>query len=178
MVARARMLGTALFVAAIACASTIQERRDYILAHPHGWVEVSVDDRSVPQVPVPGSEEEPGPWVRPESCSVEVLLDREPFVYGSAYPVGDAPPYAAETGFRFPAPVGPALLAVQYRGCDVADGKASVSNAELFIGVEEDRVIEVHFDGAALAADPPRDNTVVTLDDIYQAVTGAKKGAP
>jgi hypothetical protein len=176
MVARARMLGSALFVAAIACASTLQERRDYILAHPHGWVEVSLDDRGVPQVPA--SEEEPDAWVRPESCSVEVLLDREPFVYGSAYPLGDAAPYTAETGFRFPAPVGPALLSVQYRGCDVVDGKASVSSAELFIGVEEGRVIEVHFDGAALAADPPRDNTVVTLDDIYQAVTGGKKGAP
>jgi hypothetical protein len=58
------------------------------------------------------------------------------------------------------------------------DGKASATSAELYIGVEEGRVIEVHFDGAALAADPPRDDTVVTLDDIYQAVTGRKKGAP
>jgi hypothetical protein len=175
MLARARMLGSAIFVAAVACASTLQERRDYILAHPHGWVELSLADRAVPQVPE--SEDEPR-LVRPESCSVEVLLDREPFVYGSAYPVGDAPPYAAETGFRFPAPVGPALLSVQYRGCDAVDGKASATSAELYIGVEEGRVIELHFDGAALAADPPRDDTVVTLDDIYQAVTGRKKGAP
>jgi hypothetical protein len=92
--------------------------------------------------------------------------------------VGDTPPYSAATGFRFPAPVGPALLAVQYRGCDVADGKASTTSAELYVDVEENRVIEVHFDGASLAAEPPRDDTVVTLDDIYEAVTGGKKGAP
>ena len=176
MLARVRMLGSALFVAAVACASTSQERRDYILAHPHGWVELSLDDRGVPQVPE--SEEEPDVLVRPDSCSVVVLLDREPFVYGSAYPVGDAPPYVAESGFRFPAPLGPALLAVQYSGCDTADGKASGASAELYIGVEENRVVEVHFDGAALAADPPRDDTVVTLDDIYEAVTGGKKSAP
>jgi hypothetical protein len=175
MLARARMLGSAILVAAVACASTLQERRDYILAHPHGWVELSLADRAVPQVPE--SDDEPDTLVRPDSCSVEVLLDREPFVYGSAYPVGDTPPYSAATGFRFPAPVGPALLAVQYRGCDVADGKASVASAELSIGVEENRVVEVHFDGAALAADPPRDDTVVTLDDIYQAVTGHGKSA-
>lgn len=175
MAGRKRMLGAAILVAAVACASTLQERRDYILAHPHGWVEVSLADPNVPQVPV--SEDEPG-LARPESCSVEISLDREPFVYGSAYPVGDAPPYTVETGFRFPAPVGPALLAVQYRGCDVADGKASLASAELYVGVEEGRVIEVHFDGAALVADPPRENPVVTLDDIYEAVTGAKKGAP
>jgi hypothetical protein len=59
----------------------------------------------------------------------------------------------------------------------VADGKASVASAELTIGVEENRVVAVHFDGATLAAEPPRDDTVVTLDDIYQAVTGHDKGA-
>jgi hypothetical protein len=33
----------------------------------------------------------------------------------------------------------------------------------------------VHFDGTALVADAPRDDSVVTLDDIYEAVTGRKK---
>jgi hypothetical protein len=31
-------------------------------------------------------------------------------------------------------------------------------------------------DGAHLAADPPRDDSVVTLDDVYEAVTGRPKG--
>jgi hypothetical protein len=173
MRARRRMRLVAIFAGAAACASTIQERRDYILAHPHGWVELSLDDRAVPAVPE--SEEEPERLVRPSSCSVAIALDREPFVLGSAYPTGDAPPYGAKTGFRFPAPVGTALLAVEYQGCNGAD---AATTAELTISVEEQRVVEVHFDGNALAADPPRDNPVVTLEDVYEAVTGRKKGAP
>src|SRR5688572_6221774 len=114
MHARRRTLWVAILAGAAACASTIQERRDHILAHPHGWVELSLDDRAVP--PVPASEEDPDRLVRPDSCSVKVLLDREPFVYGDAYPTGDAAPYAAKTGFRFPAPVGSALVGVEYRG--------------------------------------------------------------
>ena len=176
MTLRPRMLVTAIFIGAVACASTLVERRDYILAHPHGWVELSLDDRAVPQVPE--SEEEPDSLVRPHACSVEVLLDREPFVYGSAYPVGDAPPYTAESGFRFPAPVGPALLSVQYAGCDVEGDQAASVSVQLSIGVEENRVVEVHFDGTGLLADPPRDDAVVTLDDVYEAVTGRKKAAP
>ena len=173
---RARMLVSAIWIGAVACASTLVERRDYILAHPHGWIELSLDDRAIPQVPE--SEDEPRSLVRPVTCYVDVSLDREPFVNGSAYPIGDGPPYAAESGFRFPAPVGPALLTVEYGGCDVEDGKATTVSAQLSIGVEENRVVEVHFDGTALAADPPRADSVVTLDDVYQAVTGRKKGAP
>jgi hypothetical protein len=166
---RARSVWVVIFAGAAACASTLQERRDYILAHPHGWVELSLDDRAVPALPA--SEEEPDRLVRPESCSVTVSLDREPFVYGQAYPTGDAAPYAAKTGFRFPAPVGPARITVVYAGCD-----REAATAELYIGVEDQRVVEVHFDGEALAADPPRENPVVTLEDVYEAVTGRKKG--
>jgi hypothetical protein len=175
MPVRGRTLVIAIFAGAAACATTIQERRDYILAHPHGWVELSLDDRAVP--PVPFSEEDER-LVRPDSCSLSVLLDREPFVYGSVYPTGDAAPYAADTGFRFPAPVGPALVVVEYRGCDGRREGDAFTTAELYIGVEEGRVVEVHFDGDTLAADPPRENPVVTLEDVYEAVTGGKKGAP
>jgi hypothetical protein len=132
-------------------------------------------DRAVP--PVPFSEEDER-LVRPDACSVAIALDREPFVYGSVYPAGDAAPYAAKTGFRFPAPIGPARVAVEYRGCNGEREGDGATTAELFIGVEEGRVVEVHFDGVALAADPPRENPVVTLEDVYEAVTGRKKGAP
>jgi hypothetical protein len=177
MPVRTRTLWVSIFAGAAACASTLQERRDYILAHPHGWVELSVDDRAVPAVPE--SDGEPDRLVRPYSCSVDVSLEREPFVNGSAYPMGDAAPYAVKTGFRFPAPVGRASIAVEYRGCDGVQGEDAVTKTvELSVAVEEGRVVEVHFDGEALAADPPRENPVVTLDDVYEAVTGKKKGAP
>lgn len=176
MPSRLRTLAAAVFASAVACASTSIERRDYILAHPHGWVEVSLDDRAVPAVPE--SEEKPDSLVRPSSCSVEVLLDREPFVSGSVYPVGDTPPFVTESGFRFPAPLGPALVSVEYWGCDIEGSERATVTAQLYVAVEENRVVEIHFDGTALRADPPREDTVVTLDDVYEAVTGGKKGAP
>jgi hypothetical protein len=176
MASRLCRVGAAVLVGAAACASTSIERREYILAHPHGWVELSLDDRAVPLVPE--SEEKPDSLVRPESCSVYVSLDREPFVSGSVYPVGDAPPFAADSGFRFPAPLGPALVTVEYAGCDVAGDERSSVTTELYVAVEENRVVEVHFDGEALRADPPREDRVVTLEDVYEAVTGRKKGAP
>jgi len=164
---------------AVACAATLdRDRSDYILAHPHGWVEVSIADSAVPQVPSSRSEGEPVQWLRPESCSLEVRLDREPYVHNAVYPTGAQPPYSVKSGFRFPAPVGPALLTVIYEDCD-HDGDAVSSNtAQLYIAVEQSRVVEVHFDGTDLVADPPRDNSVVTLDDIYEAITGRPKAAP
>jgi hypothetical protein len=41
--------------------------------------------------------------------------------------------------------------------------------------VPESRVVEVRFDGTNLVADPPRDDSVVALDDVYEAVTGRLK---
>jgi hypothetical protein len=163
-------------LAPLACASTSIERRDYILAHPHGWVEVTVADDQIPQVPK--SEDEPGKLVRPRSCTIEVSLDGEPFIYGASYPTGDAPPYAADTGFRFPAPPGAAELVVEYSGCDVESGKAASVRVSGQVAVERDRVSEVRFDGAALTALPVRDDSVVTMEDLYQAITGRPKAAP
>ena len=165
-----------LVAAIVACASTIEERRDYILAHPHGWVEVSLEYSEIPQVP--SAAKEGGDPDRPDSCSLEVRIDREPFVYGSTYPVGDAPPYSIKSGFRFPVPVGPARIEVRYAGCDVAAQKPSSVTARSEITVEEDRVTEVSFDGARLVAQPTRENSVVTLEDIYNAVTGGPKTNP
>jgi len=153
-----------------ACASTSIERREYILAHPHGWVEVSVADAAIPQVP---KSEDDATLVRPESCSIAIKLDGEPFVYGSSYPTGDSPPYAADTGFRFPAPAGRTELVIEYSGCDAAMVQTGQE-----IAVELDRVSEVRFDGTALTPLPVRDDSVVTLDDVYRAVTGHPKAAP
>ena len=51
---RARQLLGALAIGAVACAAVIDqtERRDYILAHPHGWIELTVADESIPMVPL------------------------------------------------------------------------------------------------------------------------------
>jgi len=166
-------LAALVTLAQTACAQTSQERRDYILAHPHGWVEVTIDDRAIPQVPS-NDEDHPG-LVKPESCSLHVELDGEPYVYGSVYPVGDLPPYAAKTGFRFPAPIGSTRMRVGYSGCDLEGEKRATVEAEAPVVVEESRVTEVEFDGARLAPLATRPNSVITLDDVYRAVTGKPK---
>ena len=96
------------------------DRRAYILAHPHGWVEVTISDSKIPDVP-PG-EDAQDPWVRPYSCGVSVSLNEEPILREAAYPSGDAAPYSASTGFRFPAPVGDTELELSYRRCRVEEG--------------------------------------------------------
>jgi hypothetical protein len=66
------------------------------------------------------------------------------------------------TGFRFPAPVGPATLAFRYRGCDVNEqGERSSTALELPVNVLQDQVSEIPFDGSTLVADPPRPDPVV-----------------
>jgi hypothetical protein len=117
-------------------------------------------------------------FVRPEACNVSILLDREEFVSGWAYPLGTMAPYAAATGFRFPAPVGTRLLRLAYEGCDVLDGETSSIVVELPIVVGPGQVSEVRFDGTSLVPDALRADSVVTLDDLYEAVTGKPKNSP
>jgi hypothetical protein len=105
-----------LLAGAVACAATIdRDRSDYILAHPHGWVEVSIADDDVRDVPERSSETGAVRWARPDECMIKIHLDREVFVYNSVYPTGPRAPYSVKSGFRFPAPVGPVLLSLPLR---------------------------------------------------------------
>ena len=80
------------------CATASSEdRRAYILAHPHGWVEITIADPHVPDVPL--STDADSPWRRPSSCGVAVVLNDEPILYESAYPSGEAAPRASSIGF-------------------------------------------------------------------------------
>ena len=166
-------LAALVTLAQTACAQSSQERRDYILAHPHGWVEVTLDDRAIPQVPS-NDEDHPG-LVKPVSCSLQVELDGEPFVYGSVYPSGELAPYGVRSGFRFPAPIGSTQMLISYSGCDLEGDKRATVEAAAPIVVEESRVTEVEFDGTHLAPLATRPNSVITLDDVYRAVTGKAK---
>ncbi len=161
-----------------ACAATLaMERRDYILAHPHGWVEVSIVDKNIPLIPNfdEESKKERGAWVKPERCSVRIQLNEEDFVYDSVYPLGAEPPFEVTSGFRFPAPVGAALLKLTYGGCRVEGEKEKSVEMAAMISVEESMTLEIHFDGAELVFDAPRPDRVVTLEDVYEAITGNRE---
>lgn len=155
------------------CATAASEdRRAYILAHSHGWVEITISDPYVPDVPPP--EESDDPWRRPASCGVSVTLNDEPILYESAFPSGESAPYSTRTGFRFPAPVGTTELRFSYSRCRVAAGEIVSLQLSGSVSIEENQTHEVVFDGAELAVRAPRANEVVTLEDIYQAVTGRR----
>jgi hypothetical protein len=175
---RSPRIGGLLAAAVVACASSSASvaRREYILAHAHGWVEISIADADVPDLPVVRDGKQI--LVRPDTCSVYVELDGEPFVSGTAYPVGTVAPYRVETGFRFPAPVGSHVLELSYGGCDVEAGERSSTSVELPIVTEERQVSEVRFDGQTFRAEPVRVDPVVTLDDVYELLTGRSKGSP
>ncbi len=171
-----RIYKTSLLLCVIvtACAATLpQDRRDFILARSHGWVEISVHDVDIPFLPP--SKDKPDEPLFPSTCQVEVLLDNESFLSSHAYPFGDAEPFRVDTGFRFPAPTGLSDMRLSYSGCDVTDGKTTSVEIESEIQIEEGSVTEIHFNGDEITVDPPRIDTVVTLEDVYEAITGRRK---
>jgi hypothetical protein len=156
-----------------ACATAASEdRRAYILAHPHGWIEVTIADAFIPDIP-PGEDSDEA-WHAPFSCAVRVWVNDEPFLYDQAYPIGDAAPYRAETGFRFPASVGAVELGFSYQGCRVRENEVVAINANTLILVEEGKTHEVIFNGATLEVRTPRPSSVLTLEDVYEAITGRR----
>ncbi len=171
----ARSLALALGgVALLSCAASLDtSRREYILAHPHGWLELTLVDIAVPDVA--RDEDEPGRRARPDSCDLELRVDREPFFRMSVFPTGERAPYQVDSGFRVPAPVGAQKVMVTYLGCDESPaGEYSTVTTELELALPENQVIELHFDGTQLRQEPPRADTVIELDDVYEAVTGRR----
>lgn len=155
------------------CATASSEdRRAYILAHPHGWVEITIYDPNVPNVPP--AEDSTEAWQRPSSCGVSVKLNDEPILYQLAFPTGASAPYSVSTGFRFPAPIGATELRFSYTDCRVAQGKAISLELSAILFIEENQTHEAVFNGTELAVRPPHPNEVVTLEDIYQAITGRR----
>ena len=91
-----QVLVLAVLVPGCATASS-EDRRAYILAHPHGWVEITISDPHIPDVPP--AEDSNDPWQPPSSCGVSVELNDEPVLYEAAYASGESAPYSATTGF-------------------------------------------------------------------------------
>ena len=153
----------------VGCARAISPGREaYILAHDHGWVELSVVDSNIPASLPPKDKDERKTWKpgAPESCTISAKLNREEFLRDQVYPVGENAPYHVDTGFRFPAPVGEQVLEVTYSGCDVRDGEPTVIHLNSAITIRDNLVVPILFDGDLLSAAAPEQNHLVTLDDI------------
>lgn len=164
------MIPIIIFLLFPSCAAGIsQERRDYILSHPHGWVELSVNDYQIPNTPQ--KEDKKTILKRPYYCPVTIKINEEPYFRGYIYPFGEEEPYGVESGFRFPAPVGIISLKIIYSGCDVIEGKEGTIVRDIEVDVIENMVIKLNFDGNSLVLEETSPNKKVTLEDIYEAVT-------
>ena len=175
---RARVLALLPLVLPCCATAASEDRRAYILAHPHGWIELTIADRSVPPIPV-DSEPKDGKadlWVIPPHCDVEVHVNGEPFISDRAYPApdGDEPLARVDTGFRIPAAVGAARVHLVYNHCRIEGEETKGVSLDAEIVVQENTTHEILFNGEALYAEPPRPNNVVTLEDVYEAITGRR----
>lgn len=155
-------------------ANVSRNREAYILSQPHGWVEIEFFDAEVPPDPPSKdvTKEELESWQpRPPSCYLKIKLNNEKFLYESIYPYGEAPRYIVDTGFRFPAPVGSFFLEIVYEGCDVdQEGTTASQSATMDILIEENMVTPIKYNGRDFNLETIKENTVITLDDIYTAI--------
>ena len=156
----------------VGCAKAVtQTRSAYILAQPHGWIEIEVVDTNVFAKPIPPdlTEEEKADWKQvPPSCFLIVSLNNENFISENIFPFGEESPYKVDTGFRFPAPIGVFKISLTYSGCDIEDGESISITLSSKITVYENKVTPITFDGAKISMVEPEENTVITLEDIYK----------
>jgi len=153
------------------CATALSEHREsYILAQPHGWIEISIADQSIPMLPLEGGGKG---GQRPEVCTIRLIRDHEPFLEESVFPSGDTAPFHVASGFRFPIPLGSSMLRINYSGCRVSNGKVTQSNASVEVTVKQDMVTAITFDGINATATAPQEDKAITLERVYRRLEAA-----
>jgi len=172
----------ALFPLVLPCCATAasEDRRAYILAHPHGWIELTIADRAIPMVPLDPESKESDVHISgsPVQCTVEVRVNGEPLLWEPTYATGEQAPFSTDTGFRFPAPTGASQVHLAYGGCRLNEkGEIASVALDAEVAIEEGMTHEILFDGVTLHPQPPRPSNVVTLEDVYEALTGRRSPA-
>jgi hypothetical protein len=153
-----------LFFLSCATAGVSESRMAYITSREHGWIELSVQDSTIP--PRPPKEKETDYVPSPPFCYFTVKLNKEEFIREEVYPFGDQPPYKLDTGFRFPVPVGEFRIDVIYTGCKEVENDENAIEYTVYANIAKDFVIPIKFDGEFLSVGTPFKNTVITLKDI------------
>lgn len=167
MFIRILLLGVILAFLHSGCAMAVSPSREsYILAKPHGWIELTVVDQQIPARP-PGKEED-NPAPKPPWCKIRVEFNREDFLSDPLFPLGDTPPYYLDTGFRFAVPVGRGTLVVRYNDCRVQDGKLSDKRFVTQVEIQEGFITPVLLNGEDLMVGALTPNTKATLEEVNQ----------
>ncbi|HTR00344.1 MAG TPA: hypothetical protein VMH83_10150 [Candidatus Acidoferrum sp.] len=155
----------AIMTPLVSCASSLPtERRDYILSRPHGWVDLTVNDQSIPDVNKSDKDTEK---TKPYSCSVSVSVNSESFLNLSVYPDGDKPLYTVSSGFRFPVPVGAHALRVQYTNCRADEsGNRKKVETVLPVAIHQDMVTSISFANEEFVNGGEKPNPEITLEKL------------
>ncbi|NHZ63042.1 hypothetical protein [Massilia genomosp. 1] len=114
-------------------------RRDYLLAHEHGWIDLVVKAPATAPAAAPGFK--PG-----EACSVGLTINGDMLLFENAS-LADAGGAGMPVGFRFVAPAGKLDAALHLHGC-VKDELV----LKLPLQLTKDHLVELAFDGVALTA--------------------------
>jgi len=153
-----------------ACASSLpEERRDYILSRPHGFIEITINDSIIPDVIQRYDEDKK--LAKPLECGLSAQANSEPFFSQAVYPDGSESPYNVASGFRFPVPVGSHRLVIAYEGCRATDkGEVATINVSTDIHVQNNVVYEIVFNNGQIANVIEKANDEVTLKQVLEAV--------
>lgn len=141
-----------LTLSACGRAEISEERKAYILANEHGWVELSVD---IPpsRIALDGN---------PANCLLEASINGERFLSEPLFPQGNDKK-SIRTGFLFAAPAAQSEVVLTYSGCQQAPSQISG-----VVPLSKDNLIRLRFDGATLAASVPTPFKPVELADLEQ----------
>jgi hypothetical protein len=144
----------ALLLTLSACgrAEVSEERKAYILANEHGWVELAVD--------IP-----PSRFVQdgdPANCLLEVSVNGERFLSEPLFP-RDGEKRSIRTGFLFAAPATQSEVELRYSGCQKEDARVSG-----VVPLSTDKLVKLEFDGDTLATSAPTPFKAAELGDLQQ----------
>lgn len=118
------------------CASAISPAREaYIQAKPHGWIELTVKDSSIPSVPVEDKNEDKKK--RPQHCNIIMSVNSENYLSERVAATGENAPFTIDTGFRVTVSEGTSKLKINYIGCKVVNNKIINHVSELIVVVTD-----------------------------------------
>jgi hypothetical protein len=149
------------------CAKSIPiERRDYILSKPHGWINLTITDTSIPNVKV--INDNIISFEKPTYCTISVKVNGEKFIILDVFPDGPEAPYSVNSGFRFPVPVGEQNLAISYSGCRVDEkSETKILESIALIKIDDNMDYEFHLEHDSFIFALEKQSEEVTLKQLF-----------
>ncbi len=126
-------------------ASISEDRKNFILAKEHGWIELSVDisPQLINQTTT--------------SCILEASINGEIFLTEPLFPSG-APEKSIKTGFLFAIPSSKSEVVLNYSQCQKVPNQTVAS-----VDIPADTLARLKFDGKTIAASAPESYKPATL---------------